>query len=284
MSAPPSSTPPGLGPQVVGRRVVVRRVLRGQTGPTGGPAFSDVLGVMERWGDGTATIRTESGDAVTVEIADIVSGKPVPPRPSVRLRVSPEVAERRAVAAWPPHESAPLGEWLLRASQGYSGRANSVLAVGDPGMPVDEALAQVEAFYRHRGLPAWAQVVVGSDVQQAVESAGWVAARPGEADTLFQLVSVAAARRVVRRSLPTVVPEVTVAPRVDEAWLADEPRALTQLDAARRILEGPADVGFVAVTEPGTGEVVAKGRVARGAGAVPGDDDWAGITNVWVSP
>ncbi len=30
--------------------------------------------------------------------------------------------------------------------------------------------------------------------------------------------------------------------------------------------------------------VIAKGRVARGAGEVPGDDDWAGITNVWVSP
>lgn len=269
---------------MVGLRVVVRRVLRGRTGPTGGPAFTDVLGVLERWSDGTAAVRTEAGEVVTITVADIVSGKPVPPRPSVRLRVSAEVAERRAVAAWPPHERAQLGAWLLRASDGYSGRANSVLALGDPGAPVPEALATVERWYDDRGLPPWAQVVVGSDEQHAVEAAGWVPARPGEAETLFMLTSVAAARRTVRRSLPPVVPEVSLTSRVDEAWLADEEQALSHLTAATRILEGPADVGFVAVADPGSRVVVAKGRVARGSGAEPGDDDWAGITNVWVAP
>jgi N-acetylglutamate synthase len=278
------TTPPGLGPHVVGQRVVVRRVLRGETGPTGGPAFTDVLGVMEGWTDGLALVRTEAGDLVRIEIADIVSGKPVPPRPSVRHRVTAGLAERRALASWPAWETEGLGEWVLRAAGGYSGRANSVLAVGDPGMSLDETLRRVRAFYADRGLPAWAQVVVGSDEQAALDAAGWVPARPGEDDTLFQLGSVSAARRVVRRTLPAASPAVTVSDRLSQAWLTDDERSLSYGEPARKVLEGPAEVGFATVTAPGSDQVIAKGRVARGSGAVPGDDDWAGITNVWVSP
>lgn len=284
VSTPVNGTPPGLGPHVVGQRVVVRRVLRGETGPTGGPALTDVLGVMESWSGGEAAVRTEAGDLVTITVADIVSGKPVPPRPSVRMRVPVEVAERRALGSWPARETEPLGEWLLRASGGYSARANSVLAEGDPGVPFDAALTRVESFYDERELTPWAQVIVGSDVHHAFESAGWVFARPGEADSLFQVVSVSSALRVVRRSLPAVVPPVTFSPRADAAWLADDERSLSYGAAALDVLEGPADVGFASVTAPGSDEVVAKGRVARGEGAVPGDDDWAGVTNVWVSP
>lgn len=283
VSTPSPSTPPGLGPHVVGQRVVVRRVLRGQTGPTGGPAFTDVLGVLESWGSGVAVVRPESGPAVSISIADIVSGKPVPPRPSVRLRVSAADAERRAQASWPAAETQALGAWLMRASGGYSSRANSVLAVGSPGMELEAALARVSSFYESRGLPAWAQVVVGSDEQMALESAGWVLARPGEADTLFQIASVSAARRLVRRSLPAVVPPVAVSSQVSPAWLADDQRALAYGPAAVSVLEGSPDVGFMAVISS-EGTVIAKGRVARGSGDVPGDEDWAGITNLWVSP
>ena len=73
-----------LGPHVVGRRVVVRRVLRGQTGPTGGPAMTDVLGTCEAWADGQVSVRTEAGELVVIPTADVVAGKPVPPRPPRR--------------------------------------------------------------------------------------------------------------------------------------------------------------------------------------------------------
>ena len=74
-----------LGPHVVGQRVVVRRVLRGETGPSGGPAMTDVLGTCESWEDGLVRVRREDGTVVEIAVADIVSGKPVPPRPT-RLR------------------------------------------------------------------------------------------------------------------------------------------------------------------------------------------------------
>ncbi len=259
-------------------------MLPGETGPSGGPALTDVLGVMESWSEGHTVVRKEDGEEVRIPIADIVSGKPVPPRASVRLRVTPEVAERRALASWPAVETAALGEWVLRASGGYTARASSVLATGTPERPLPAALEAVRSFYAERGLPAWAQVVVGSDVQEAVEGKGWVLARPGEADTLFQIASVSAARRVVRRALPSDAPEASVMGRAEAAWLADDEWSLSFGRTARAVLEGPDDVGFVAVTDEGSGTVVAKGRVARGSGAVPGDEDWAGITNVWVSP
>jgi GNAT superfamily N-acetyltransferase len=272
----------------VGQRVVLRRLVRGETGPTGGPAFTDVLGVMESWSGGRASVRTASGELVSVAVADIVSGKPVPPRPSPRQRVSPSVAERRALASWPAPEVERLGEWVLRAAGGFSARANSVLADGDPGVPLPEALTLVEEFYTVRRLPAWAQVVVGAPTHDALAGAGWRPARPGEDDTLFQLASVSAALRAARRSLPSTAtstaPEVEVLDHADPGWLADDARSRDAGAVARAVLEGPPETGFAAVRDPGSGLVVAKGRVARGRGTEPGDQDWAGITDVWVSP
>jgi N-acetylglutamate synthase len=67
---------------VVGQRVVVRRLLRGETGPSGRPAMTDVLGTCESWGEAVATVRREDGTLVEITISDIVAGKVVPPRPT----------------------------------------------------------------------------------------------------------------------------------------------------------------------------------------------------------
>ena len=45
-----------------------------------------------------------------------------------------------------------IGGWVLRASRGSTGRANSVWALGDPGVPVGEALDRTEVWYRDQGL------------------------------------------------------------------------------------------------------------------------------------
>ncbi|HET7690996.1 MAG TPA: hypothetical protein VFK41_11475 [Nocardioidaceae bacterium] len=77
---------PPLGPHCVGQRVVVRRLLRGETGPSGGAAMTDVLGVMESWEDGMTAVRTKDDELVVIAVADIVSGKPVPPPPGRATR------------------------------------------------------------------------------------------------------------------------------------------------------------------------------------------------------
>ena len=47
-----------------------------------------------------------------------------------------EDLERAAALHWQAPETEPLGEWRLRAVAGFTGRANSALPVGDPGLPL----------------------------------------------------------------------------------------------------------------------------------------------------
>jgi ribosomal protein S18 acetylase RimI-like enzyme len=260
----------------VGVRVVVRRVLPGQTGPTGGPAMTDLLGVLEEWGTSTITVRGEDGTPVVIDRALVVSGKPVPPRPSVRHRLGADEVAVRSADVWPALEVERIGDWLLRASSGFSRRANSALLAGDPGVPWPEALDRVEAFYRSRGLPPQVQAVGGSVAAERLVAEGWAPAGPG-ADVAVQLAGVAQALRAVRREGGSAGVELTS--RVSDGWLASDTRALAHREAAVAVLEGPGQVTFAAVTGS-SGAVVAKGRAALSERA----DVWAGITDVWVEP
>jgi ribosomal protein S18 acetylase RimI-like enzyme len=60
--------------------------------------------------------------------------------------------ERAAARHWQAPEQERLGEWLLRAAEGFTGRANSALPLGDPGLPWPEAVARVTDWYRRRRL------------------------------------------------------------------------------------------------------------------------------------
>ena len=278
--------PSGLGPTCLGIRVVVRHLVTGETGPSGGPAMTDVLGVMESWDEASTTLRRDDGTLVRIERATIVAGKPVPERPSRHTKVGADEAARRAHGSWPAVLAEPLGEWVLRASGGFSARANSVLLAGDPGRPWDDALTAVTDFYAARDLPAWAQVTVGSPEQRRLqEESGWVLARPGEADSEFHVAGVARAARACRALLPSSVPDVAVSEVLTAGWLATDGRAREHGADARAVLEGPDHTGFGTITldDTGDGAVVARGRIA-----FPSDDDgadiWAGVTDVWVSP
>ena len=201
-----------LGPHVVGRRVVIRSLVRGETGPTGGPALTDVLGTCESWTDQTVVVARDdgSGERVRIAVADIVSGKPVPPRASVRMRITPRDAQVRAQAMWPGLATRPLGEWLLRAGTADVRRTCSALAMGDPGMPIAEAAAHVVAHAREHDLPALTMVEVGGAVEAELLALGWHADRPGEAEVELRLASVARALRAARRAAAGEGAEVEV--------------------------------------------------------------------------
>jgi len=262
-----------LGPDSVGLRVVVRRVVRGHTAPSGRPLLTDVLGVLEDWGETTISVRTESGDVVVIDRSDLVAGKPVPPRPSVRHRVSVVDAERRAVDVWPPIVTERMGDWVLRAADGFSRRANSALVVGSADQPWDEAVTQVEQFYRDRGQQPLVQTLADSEPAEALTAAGW---EPASDLVHFLLAGVAVARRACHELLHGGV-EVDVRSELTESWLADDDRALAHLDAATAVLCGPEKVAFASVGDK-SGAVVAKGRAALSERT----DVWAGVTDLWV--
>jgi len=240
-----------LGPHVVGQRVVVRRVVRGETGPSGGPALTDLLGTCLSWDADSCVVEPDSheGDRTPVRIAlaDIVSGKPVPPRPSVRHRVPAREAELRVVRMFPGTATEPLGEWLLRTDPAPVGRlykrVNSCLALGSPGLPLADAAATVQQWYAARDRDPLAQVEAGSDVEAGLLALGWRPLDHGEAE--LRLGSISRTLRGLRGA-------------VDRAVVAPE-------SGEERVL----------VVVPGAGEPLAEGRAVL-------DGDWLGLHDLRV--
>jgi GNAT superfamily N-acetyltransferase len=263
----PSHGGHGLGPHVVGTRVVVRRLVRGEQGPTGGPAFTDVLGICEAWADGVAVVRRDDGERIVIETADIVSGKPVPPRASRASRLPIDEVERRAAAMLRPRDEVSLGEWLMRHDDGTLKRANSVLTTGDPGRPLDEALDAVRAFYSERSARPRLQVVVGSSIEAAVTTHGWWPAPEDGPPAQARLGSVAQVSRRLGRRGGVVRREHHLHP----AWFLEDvsPDVFEQ---RRRLLEGE-QVAFASVEYDG--RAVAQGRAVF-------IDDWVAITGLGV--
>ena len=85
--------------------------------------------------------------------------------------------ERVAAAHWRGTEEEWLGQWLLRAADGFTGRANSALPLGDPGLPLGEAVDYVTRWYADRGLRPMIALPGPLDPVPAVP-----AALPGELD------------------------------------------------------------------------------------------------------
>src|SRR5476649_1245587 len=134
----------GLRPGM--RAVVRRRIEHGVT---------DALGDVVAIDDDTVSVQTRLG-LVVIERVAVVAAKEVPPRTSRRgaphLAISMEDLERIMVDGWRPLEVTELGGWLPRASAGFTGRGNSVLPLGNPGVPLSAAIDCCESWYDERGL------------------------------------------------------------------------------------------------------------------------------------
>ena len=257
-----------LTPAHVGIRVVVRRVLRGEPGPSGGPALADVLGLLERFDGERIEVRREDGTLVAFDRDDLVTGKPVPPRVSTLLRVGADRLQLVMSSGWPPRHVETLGEWRLRAAGGFSSRANSALPVGDPGVPVADALARVAAFYTERGLPPLLQAVAGSRLELTLTEHGWAVNRPGPG-VLVQVASIAQARRT---SGATDSEGVVLDGGLTDAWTLVYRRAAgADPGDVAHVLAGPDTVTFASVDDP---------PVAVGRGVVSGA--WLGLAAVEV--
>jgi ribosomal protein S18 acetylase RimI-like enzyme len=185
--------------------------------------------------------------------------------------------EHRAAQGWRAPGEDRLGDWLLRAAGGFTGRANSALAAGDPGMPPGQAAEVVRGWYQARRLPAMIAVPYPAARPGAVAldrllaERGWTV-RSGAA-------TVMTAREAQVRAGPGPVPPVAVevAPEPDEAWLARyHYRGQEGLPpVALRVLTSAPWQAFASVRAGG--QVIAIGRVAVAAG-------WAGLTAIEVDP
>jgi len=146
-----------LAKRDLGSRVVVRRRV--------GRYFTDLLGELSELTETHLTIVTLDG-SVRVPLDEVHRAKRVPDIAGL---------ERAAAEAMPALQTSHVGDWLLRASDGYTGRANSVLPLGDPGMPFSQALEDVSTFYAHHSLPPLFDVPLplGRPVARALQDHGY---------------------------------------------------------------------------------------------------------------
>jgi N-acetylglutamate synthase len=93
--------------------------------------------------------------------------------------------ESECATAWPALVDEPLGEWRMRAAAGFTGRANSTMTLGDPGVGIADALVRTVGFAERHGINPCAHVVVGSDAEAGIASQGWVVNQdhPGGAES-----------------------------------------------------------------------------------------------------
>ncbi len=251
-----------LTPSDVGARVVVRRVL-----PEGG--LGDVLGQLERWAGGTLAIRRRDGTLITVAESDLVAAKVVPAAP-VRRRSELQPGELQEIAARSSGavESVWLGRWWLRASEGFTHRANSVIPAGDPGVGLDQALEHVQSWYADRHLPALIQVVDGWALDNDLAARGWTMT----AEALTQIGRLDEAVNALGTG-----EEATLQEGGDptDGWLRRyRPDGFPP--AARHVLGGGPGVAFAHVSAPGSDVPVAIGRAVV-------DGPWIGIAAVAVA-
>ncbi|MEU0035959.1 GNAT family N-acetyltransferase [Streptomyces sp. NPDC006333] len=253
----------------VGKRVSVRQLI--EDGGAG-EKFSDTVGVLTSWDGGVLLITRRGGESVRIPESALVAGKVVPAAPARRRgpAASYEELARVAARAWRPVESERLGGWELRAASGFTRRANSVLPLDGPGVPLDEALTRVRGWYAARGLPAYVQTATGAEGTQEVlcaelEARGWT--REVTAELWIGPLAPLADR---------AAPDVVLSRTADAAWLGRYQRKGLS-DVALKVLGGGPSVWFATV--PG-----AAGEAPAAIGRCVVDGRWAGFAAVEVDP
>lgn len=156
MSRMADGTSGALGPAANPLRLGARVVVRHRRAPGSVPPLTDTVGVVVSVSDTSVEIETSRGP-VTILRKDFVATRAVPPRQTrpgpAHTTISVDDLELVMAEGWSPVERAGLGDWVLRASSGFTGRGNSVLAIGDPSLPLPLAVDHVERWYAARQLP-----------------------------------------------------------------------------------------------------------------------------------
>jgi ribosomal protein S18 acetylase RimI-like enzyme len=188
--------------------------------------------------------------------------------------------ESLTARGWRGLEEEWLGDWLLRAADGFTGRANSALPIGDPGRPLATAVQEIRRWYTERGLPPMIAVSFPMDgpddsaVDRYLNTQGWPL-RQGPA-----VVMTAAPPAVAERAGTAAGAErteaVSITAEPDDDWLAMYHYRGQELPpVARRLLMSAPWQAFGSVRR--SGATIAIGRIA-------GDCDWAGLTAIETDP
>ncbi|MBM6400846.1 GNAT family N-acetyltransferase [Phycicoccus sonneratiae] len=274
----PEGGPPPHSPTVptAGTRVVVRHRLPAPDALTGA-TLTDVVGVLVHADDEHLLVRTRRGE-VGVPRAAVTAVKEVPPTPSRRgaphLALSVEDLQRVMVGAWPAVETEHLGDWLLRAADGFTHRANSVMTAGDPGRTLAEAVDVVEDWYRARSLPPALTLAGPVGFELAGDPLGALLLARRYHPRVPTTTLTAAVATVLEVAPTSSAVAVTTSTRLSDTWFAAyEGYREAPAGPARAVLTGSPEQVFATATDGG--RVVGVGRLGVAA-------TWGGVAAMWV--
>ena len=192
----------------------------------------------------------------------------------------PGVTELESIAAqgWRGTYTAALGDWLLRAGAGFTGRANSVLPLGSSGCELDKALIVVRDFYLSHALPPVFQLpedAPGSELAELdaeLQRQGWRAYN-------HTAVMTGAVASTAGRCPPVPgLPPASFTATPNAAWLSDyHYRGNPLPESAVTVLVNADGPVFASIAGDGAGlppAGVARGVITQG---------WLGITAVTVA-
>jgi GNAT superfamily N-acetyltransferase len=247
-------------PSWLGRRVSIRRVLDHVSG--GRVQFGDVVGDLVGLDAQTAVVDTRTGP-VEVGLDRVAIVKLVAPSTADELAL-----EAVAARGLRPADEQRLGGWVLRANDGFTHRANSVLPLRRPELPLDEALQRAHDWYAERGLPLQLHIPIQARrlLDAELGERGWPA---------DQLTRIFAARLDALPAPEDRAPDVAIEPDPDDAWLGLYRDGRGAEPSARALLIRHDTIAFASIR-------VAGRTVAVGRGVV--DDGWLGVMAVEVDP
>ena len=191
------------------------------------------------------------------------------------MTVSITDLELAAAEIWRAPEEDRLGEWLLRAADGFTSRANSVLPVGDSGLPLPAAIDQAVRWYEARGLPAQVTIAYPPDRSADDPNDGYLASL-GWMTRGCALVMTGPLQTVADRRERDWTARVELLDEPDRHWLECyrwHERVAPPI--ASQVLRSAPWQAFGSIRA--AGQTIAIGRVAIARG-------WAGLMAIRVDP
>jgi ribosomal protein S18 acetylase RimI-like enzyme len=234
--------------------------------------MTDVLGDLLSIDERELTVRGRDGVTHRIPLRQVTAAKRIPPRPTSFSEIA--ALEWVSADGLPAPETARLGDWLLRAAQGWSNRGNSALPVGDPGMALEAAVDAVEAWYRERDLHPRVSVPLPlcRRVDDLLAARGWTA-------RVRVLVEVADLSDIV-----AAVPAADEAP--PDLRTAASPEFLALVSARKGAMPAAAHHLLTASPHVCFAHQYARSGALAGIarGVVAGDGRWLGLTLVETLP
>lgn len=181
--------------------------------------------------------------------------------------------EQIASNAWVAEETERFGGWLLRANGGITRRANSVLPLGPPPLPLDEAIEHVIDFYKSRNLLPRFQM---TETSKPVELDRDLSER-GFSVGLQVEIHTAAISHLIQKE-PTF--DVMISNDVSDGWMSVYSESSGYGESSMEIRKG-----LMKRTTCIKGFALAKiDRELAGVGFGVVDGKWLGIFNIAVHP